>query len=191
VAVPSEGEADEDEPIRAAFAGTAAAKASAWSEALGGAWTIASDGGLLIPGLGTNWDPLRTRRFAGPDVTDRERAERLLEMVQDLEGAERLIGWIEAVAIAHRGRVVATFTAEDRPGQLDESLPNHWEAERHGFWIPWMWRCPETGGKRLAVLSDDERAARQDHWDRLAILVRPFLLGLRCGMAPSGLDGAV
>src|SRR5690349_23786563 len=83
------------------FAENAAAKALAWSRRLHDAGmsslVIASDGGLLIPGL-ANWDPLRTRRFAGQDATDQERAERLTEMAISLASNERAICWQEAVA---------------------------------------------------------------------------------------------
>lgn len=174
---PPEREAIESGSIQAAFARIAAQKAASWSDALGGDWTIASDGGLLVPGLGAKWDPLRTRRFAGSQASDRERAERLLKMARGLGGAERRIGWIEAVAIARGGRVVAAFIVEDPPGVLAETLPADWSAEAHGFWIPQVWLCPEVGGKRLTELSDEERAGRRDHWDRLAALVQPFLRG--------------
>jgi hypothetical protein len=123
-----------------------------------------------------------TRRFAGPPATDRERAERLLAIARDLRGAERQLGWIEAVAVASEGRVVATFTAEDPPGILAESLPSDWEAAAPGFWIPHVWLCPEVDGKRLAELTEAEHAARRDHWARLGALVQPFLIGLGHGM---------
>lgn len=181
IAAPDEGEALQAPSARTAFAQNAAIKAVAWSKALSGAWTIASDGGLLVPGLGSKWNPLRTRRFAGPDATDRDRAERLLEMARGLRGSDRRIGWVEGVAIAREGRVVATFTAENPPGLLTESLPACGLEDAHGFWIPYVWRYPEFGNKLLADLTDVERAARSDQWDRLAALVRPYLQGALMG----------
>src|SRR3954453_18976851 len=54
----------------------AIAKAVAWSRVVGAdALVAATDGGLLIPGLEEAWDPTRTRRFAGEDASDLERAK--------------------------------------------------------------------------------------------------------------------
>ena len=143
----------------------AAAKAVRASRRVPGALVVATDGGLLVPGLGADWDPLRTRRFVGPDATDRARAEALLALAADLRGEERRIGWREALAVARNGRLLAGWAAEDTPGllatELDPALLGS------GFWIPALWRCPEFDGRPLATLTDDERAVRHDHWTRL------------------------
>lgn len=153
-----------------ALVGIAVAKAVLVSDALGGAWTIASDGGLLVPGLGDRWQPARTRRFAGPATTNRERAEALLALAKGLTGDQRRIGWREAVAIAKSGRVVATFTAEATPGWLIEELPADWDDDGQEFWVPRLW-ATDPG-------SSPQSNAGGDHWDRLALLVALYLDGL-------------
>ena len=150
--------------------GIAMAKAVSVSVALGGARTIASDGGLLVPALGDAWQPARTRRFAGPGAINRERAEALLALADGLTGDQRRIGWREAVAFAEAGRIVATFTAEATPGWLAEALPAGWDDNGQGFWVPRLWRgdpgpAPSSG-------------AGSDLWGRLALLVAPYLDGL-------------
>lgn len=149
----------------------ATAKAMFVSAALAGARTIASDGGLLVPGLGDDWEPARTRRFAGPVATNRERAEALLRLASQLVGDQRQIGWREAVAIADGGRLIAAFTAEATPGWLSESLPTGWDDDGQGFWVPRLW-LNNRGD------STDTAGTGTDHWDRLALLVAPFLDGL-------------
>ena len=150
--------------------GIAMAKAVSVSVALRGARTIASDGGLLVPGLGDRWEPARTRRFAGSFATNRERAEALLALASGLTGDQRRIGWREAVAIAEAGRIVATFTAEATPGWLVEELPDDWDDDGQGFWVPRLWRS--------ASFSAEPSGAGSDHWHRLALLVAPYLDGL-------------
>ena len=44
-------------------------KAVEWSR-LGGMLAIASDGGLVVPSLGPNWESRYTHRFAGPAADD-------------------------------------------------------------------------------------------------------------------------
>ncbi len=149
----------------------ATAKAMFVSAALAGARTIASDGGLLVPGLGNDWQPARTRRFAGPGATNRERAEALLRLAAELTGDQRQIGWREAVAIAEAGRLIATFTAEASPGWLGESLSAGWDDDGQKFWVPRLW-LSNRGDPRVSPGADT------DHWDRLALLVAPFLDGL-------------
>ncbi len=148
----------------------AVAKAVSASVALGGARTIASDGGLLVPALGDRWEPARTRRFAGPGATNRERAEALLALADGLTGDQRRIGWREAVAIAEAGQVAATFAAEATPGWLAEDLPAGWDDDGQGFWVPRLWRG-DPG-------STPSPGAGSDHWGRLALLVAPYLDGL-------------
>ena len=61
----------------------AQAKAEAWSVAAG-IPAIASDGGLLVPALGANWESRYTRRFAGTAADDAERQRRLLDLAGTL-----------------------------------------------------------------------------------------------------------
>ena len=146
----------------------AIAKAASWSGAIGGnGLVVASDGGLLIPGMGPEWDPTRTRRFAGDGADARSRADALLRRTAGLRGRERRIGWREALAFAVGGRAIGTFAAQGPWGLLAEDYDPE-DLDEHGFWIPALWICPELGGKRLARLTGAEREGRKDHWRRLA-----------------------
>lgn len=156
----------------------AAAKARRASAALPGGIVVATDGGLLVPALGSAWDPLRTRRFAGDRVTDRQRADALLALAAGLTGDERRIGWREALAVARDGLPIATWTAEDAPGLLADDYDPRLLSVDGGFWVSALWVCPECDGRRLADLSPAERAARTDHWARLATEFRHLLATL-------------
>jgi inosine/xanthosine triphosphate pyrophosphatase family protein len=154
----------------------AGAKAVAWSRILPGELVIASDGGLLIPALGDAWDPARTRRFAGAEVTNYERARALLALASRLKGENRRISWREAVSIARDGELLGNWSAESEPGLLATDVDPDLVAAGRGFWIEAVWICPEAGGRRLARLNYEERARRVDHWSQLESPLRRFLV---------------
>ena len=158
----------------------ARAKAAAWSRAMprsaAGAMplVVATDGGLLIPGLGPAWDPVRTRRFTGERTSRRERVGKLLSLAGQLHGDDRRIGWREALAVAHDGEVRQSWVAESPPGLLASTVPTTMDGN-DSFWVPLIWCCPEFGGKRLAALSSEERQAREDHWTVLGRQLREWM----------------
>ena len=83
-------------------------KAVEWSR-LGGMLAIASDGGLVVPSLGPNWESRYTHRFAGPAADDKERRRRLLELLENATGTERKASWVEALAIADSGKPLKSW----------------------------------------------------------------------------------
>lgn len=140
---------------------------------------LATDGGLLVPGLGEAWNPSRTRRFAGPGARPDEIAAALLKRTAGLfSEEERRIGWIEAAAVALRGRLLAQFVAESPPGLLAVSIDPRLSVLTDGFWVPYVWRCPEFGGRLLVDLTDAEHASRNDHWRQLGSQLRSFFSSL-------------
>lgn len=155
----------------------AAAKARRASRELPGELVVATDGGLLVPALGSAWNPPRTRRFAGAAASNRQRAEALLALAAGLKGADRRIGWREALAVARDGRIVAEWAAEGTDGLLAREVEPT-GIEEAGFWVPAVWLCPEFGRRRLAALSAADLAARDDHWTRLGRDLRRFLASL-------------
>jgi inosine/xanthosine triphosphate pyrophosphatase family protein len=158
------------------FETIAGAKAVGWSRLVeSGATVLASDGGLLIPALGDAWEPLRTRRFAGDCATGAERAAAVLALAADLVGADRRIGWREALAVAANGTLLAVWVAESAPGVLARDFDAQIVAAGGGFWAPAIWCCPEQGNRRLIELSDEERRHRGDHWSRLGVQLRAYL----------------
>lgn len=161
------------------FEENAVAKALAWSQRLHRAGmaslVIASDGGLWILSL-AGWNPLLTRRFAGPSATDLERAERLLDMGAALKGIERMIFWEEAVAIANQGAIVGVWSAASEDGFLATTVDRELIDCQPGFWIPAIWLVPRKGMRPLATLSVAERRHVSGHWRQLRTPVRRALV---------------
>lgn len=159
------------------LAAIARTKAVAWSRALGtDELVVATDGGLVVPALGAAWNPLRTRRFAGPAASNRDRADALLALAAGLTGDERRIWWREGVAVAGNGRALASWEETGPSGLL---APDYDPADlvgSDGFWVSAVWLCPELGGRRLAHLTPAETGARDDHWRRLGAELRRFIV---------------
>tara|TARA_B100000315_G_scaffold50934_1_gene45472 strand:+ start:2307 stop:2888 length:582 start_codon:yes stop_codon:yes gene_type:complete len=151
----------------------ARSKAQDWSRAAS-ALTIASDGGLVLPALGSGWDSRHTHRFAGPAADDAQRLRGLLDVMRPYRGTEREASWVEAVAIADRGEVLASWELRGATGVIAESLVG--TAQPTGFWAFSAWYFPQLG-KTYNQLSPEEREALQDHWVRLRVLVQRFFLG--------------
>jgi inosine/xanthosine triphosphate pyrophosphatase family protein len=146
-------------------------KAEEWSRA-SAMLVIASDGGLLIPALGANWESRFTHRFAGPAADDNERLRRLLEIMQPYSGPDRAASWIEAVAIADRGTVLESWELTGSTGLIATEPPA--KLDEPGFWVFSIWYFLEFG-KTYNQLSDAEKDSLDDHWTRLKALVQSFL----------------
>lgn len=143
--------------------GNAIEKALGWSRALGGV-ALASDGGLVIPALGDGWESTLTRRGTGEEVSDAERARRLLGRMRDLEGNRREAYWAEAVAVARDGVLVHAWETDGMLGWIGEKYrpdPNG----PAGFWADGLWETND--GKKRWEASDAERAAGHDPWAQL------------------------
>ena len=144
-------------------------KASRWSS-MSGMLTIASDGGLVIPVLGPRWESRYTRRFAGPAADNEERLSRLLELMRPYGGKDRRASWVEALAVAHKGRVLVSWEVTGGCGYLDERPPGGPLPE---FWVFSVWRFPLFGAT-YNELTVEQRNSVGDHWGRLGRLVRRF-----------------
>lgn len=144
-------------------------KATAWSLAYGG-MAIASDGGLVVPGLGAGWDSVRTRRFSAAD--DLGRGRELLSLMAHLEGNERRAYWVEALALAHGGMVLQTLVAQSGEGAI--TLDVREDLIKDGFWVGAVWFFPQVG-KRYAELTPAELQRVGDHWWSLEGLLRKSL----------------
>lgn len=152
-------------------------KAVAWSRALDGAVTLASDGGLSIPALGADWRSLLTRRATeqaagGRAPTDADRARWLLAMLRRLKDGDRAAFWTEAVAIARRGVLTGAWEASGMRGAIAQDfLPDAGTAG--GFWVSGLWVSPS--GKRLWQLTPDELAGADEPWTRIEGPARDML----------------
>ena len=159
--------ADPDESAETHLA-IAREKAREWSEA-GQMLVIASDGGLVIPALGDNWESRYTHRFAGPAADDRERARRLLEVMDAAagRGAVRLVGG--GGGRGRPGEVLASWDLTGATGYIVEEMPP--EVDTSGFWVFSLWRFPRFG-KIYHDLTAEEKELLDDHWTRLRELVQ-------------------
>lgn len=146
-------------------------KAQVWSQT-GSMLSVASDGGLVIPALGGDWQSLYTHRFAGDAATDADRVDALLELLRPYRGAERRASWTESLAIAHRGRVLASWEVHGATGAISEKAPAETQSA-HGFWVFSLWEFPQLG-RSYRQLSPQQLESLDDHWFRLKGLVRRF-----------------
>ena len=148
-------------------------KAVEWSR-LAGMLAIASDGGLVVPSLGANWESQYTHRFAGPAADDGERRSRLLELLGNADGAAREASWVEALSIADSGRLLKSWELTGSSGVIArEAEPG---PHAPGFWVFPLWYFPSLG-KYYNRLSEAEKEALGDHWARLKQLVREYFEG--------------
>ena len=144
-------------------------KAMRWST-MSAMLTIASDGGLVIPALGPCWESRYTRRFAGPAADNEERLSRLLELMRPYNGEERRASWVEALALAHRGRVLVSWELTGGVGYLDEQPPDGPLPE---FWVFSVWRFPEFEATYNGLTSE-QRISLGDHWESLRRLFHRY-----------------
>ena len=151
----------------------ARAKAEAWSLAAG-MTAIASDGGLLAPALGANWESRYTRRFAGPAADDAERQRRLLELLEPYRGDDRAASFAEGLAIAEGGHTLGSWEARGATGHIVASLDDAGPpTDGDGFWVFPLWRFDQFN-RTYDRLTQAERASLGDHWETLRGLVREF-----------------
>ena len=149
-------------------------KASAWSQSVS-MLVIASDGGLVIPALGANWESRFTHRFAGAGANDQDRLESLLELMRPYQGAEREASWIEAVAIAHQGQILTSWELTGATGLIADG-PVEEEGDdpaADGFWVFSVWRFPKFG-KYYNQLTEAERQSLDDHWTQLRVRAQSY-----------------
>ena len=145
-------------------------KAQEWSKN-GSMLALASDGGLVIPALGTGWESRYTHRFAGPAADDNQRRSRLLELMRPYSGEQRKATWVEALAVADRGRPLASWELRGATGTIAEGYSDRPQVS--GFWAFSIWYFSEFD-KTYNLLSLHEREELDDHWVRLRRLVQGF-----------------
>lgn len=152
----------------------ARSKAEEWSR-IAGMPAIASDGGLVVPVLGANWESRHTHRFAGPAADDAERQRRLLKLMEPFSGEQRSAAFVEALAIADAGQTVASWQVSGATGRIVDSLADRGgDTDGDGFWVFPLWHFPQFG-RTYDRLTEAERAGLGDHWEALRGLVRKFM----------------
>mgnify|MGYP000023836222 FL=1 len=135
---------------------------------------VATDGGVLIPALGNDWNSLLTKRFIGQaDATDFDRIEALLELMKDKKGTERAILWNEAIALANDGVLLFSVQVEGDQGEIQETYNP--EQYQPGIWQCTVTRYPQFDGKNFFELNEEERKYSEISWTRLEAAVRDFM----------------
>jgi XTP/dITP diphosphohydrolase len=90
------------------FAENAAGKALHYSRHTDGL-VFADDSGLVVPALG-DAPGVHSARYAGPQATNSQRIEKLLDEMRDKTGPDRVAYFVCAIALAERGRAMAIVT---------------------------------------------------------------------------------
>lgn len=169
-----------DDECGATHEAIARQKAARWSAAANGMLAVASDGGLVIPVLGPRWESRHTRRFAGPAADNRQRQARLLELMQPHQGENRRAQWVESLALARHGQVLASWQLTGATGYIDNPPPgnqtsdNDTDDDLPEFWVFHIWRIPQFDAP-YRRLTPRQRESAGDHWARLRRLARRYL----------------
>lgn len=156
------------------FEGNAQLKALTYSKKYDG-FVIATDGGVSIPAL-ESWNNLRTKRFAGEDISDFQRIDILLEMMKDKKGKDRAMVWNEAIAIAKDGKVLFSTEVEGVKGLMEtEFNPANY---KEGIWVCSIWFFPQFQ-KNFFQLDKEELDQVENSWFLLKEASQDFLTSLR------------
>lgn len=162
------------EEDRSTFEGNAQIKAEMVSK-IYHTYAVATDGGAVIPALGNKWNALLTKRFIGKqNVTDWDRIEALLTIMQGLKGDERKVQWREALAITNpSGKVIFSTEVEGDTGLIQESYNK--TQYRKGIWLCTLTSYPQFGNKNFFELTEDETKDGEISWWRIKDLTTKFL----------------
>lgn len=163
----------EVEETENSFEGNAQLKAIILS-AMHHTYAVASDGGIVIPALGSNWNSLLTKRFLNnADATDWDRIEGLLALMKDKKNEERDMFWHEAIALAYDGKLLFSCEVEGDHSRIQESYDR--DQYQPGIWLCTLTYYPQFKNKNFFELNDEERAYAEISWHRLRDAVQKYL----------------
>jgi XTP/dITP diphosphohydrolase len=106
------------EEIWPTIAENAAGKALHYSRSAEGV-VIADDSGLVIPALG-GAPGVHSARYAGPDASDADRVQKVLEEMRGKTGEDRRARFVCVVAVAESGKMRGVFSASAEGILLEE-----------------------------------------------------------------------
>jgi len=135
--------------------------------------TICSDGGLIIPILGNNWNSLLTHRFAGEKASDLDRVNELLKIMQKYKGQEREIYFQDTIALAQQGQVLFSYEARSGPRHLSHSYNP--EKFIKGFWVANLIYYPELKKHYTELSKKEKLKIPSSHWQGLKEKVEEFI----------------
>ena len=137
-------------------------------------YAIGTDAGALIPSLGSNWNGLLTKRFAGAsNISDWDRMEALLKLMDGLEGNKRKVAWKEAVAIASPKGIIFSTEVDGDEGLIQKTYKK--EQYQEGIWLCTLTSYPIFGGKNFFDLTDKEKEYGEISWWRIRRRVQKYL----------------
>lgn len=139
--------------------------------------TLCSDGGLIIPALGKNWNGLSTHRWAGKKATDLDRVNELLKIMQKYKGEQRMVYFQEVIALAKQGKALFSCEAKSGPRYLAESYSYNPKKFLKGFWVANLLYYPELKKYYTDLSEKGKLKIPSSHWQELKKKVREFLLG--------------
>ena len=144
-------------------------KALRWSSNLSDHLVISTDGGVLIPCLGSLWLSIYTGRFVGEDAHPITKIESLLSLMKNYSLKEREVTWIEALAVAHNGHILHSHVFQGATGELLDRYDSRIQAD--SFWLSGLLFYPQYK-KVYRDLSLKERSKIEDPWSS----IRNYLL---------------
>ena len=151
----------------------ACSKAANWSKKTK-AITIATDGGVLIPILGKDWESYRTKRNTGGAGTDDEtRAKRLLKSLQVHPHSKWRASFCEAIAVAREGIILSAWESTGLDCHISDSYTPSPERQE-GFWVYGLLQFPEFD-KNYWDLTIKELEDANDPWLNVAPKVLVFV----------------
>jgi XTP/dITP diphosphohydrolase len=136
------------EEVWPTFAENAAGKALYYSQYADGV-VIADDSGLVVPALGGAPGVL-SARYAGPEASDEERVQKVLDEMRGKTGADRQARFVCVVAVAESGKMRGLFSASAEGILLDEPRG------QDGFGYDPIFFFPALG-KTYAEISREEK----------------------------------
>jgi XTP/dITP diphosphohydrolase len=136
------------EEIWPTFAENASGKALHYSQYAEGV-VIADDSGLVVPALGGAPGVL-SARYAGPEASDEERVQKVLDEMRGKTGEERQARFVCVVAVAEAGKMRGLFSASAEGILLDQPRG------QDGFGYDPIFFFPALG-KTYAEISREEK----------------------------------
>ena len=157
------------------YAENASAKARAAAR-FAGMWALADDSGLEVDALGGQPGP-HSSRFLGPAATDRDRNQRILELLEGIPVERRTASFQCAVALAGPGREL--FLTHGVCEGVIAQVP----AGVEGFGYDPIFLVPEHGVTMASLPSDLKN--RISHRARAIEKTKPLLQGLAFSLPAS------
>tara|TARA_A100001037_G_C15154015_1_gene642315 strand:- start:10470 stop:11084 length:615 start_codon:yes stop_codon:yes gene_type:complete len=131
---------------------------------------LSTDGGLIIPWLGEEWNSTTTKRNAGKRASDASRAQHLIKLLGSARGEDRQASWVETVAIAQSNQLLVSWEVSGPQGLITDRLPSE---PISPFWVNHIWYFPQFN-KTYHHMTDEEKKTSSDHWTQISLLINNF-----------------